>query len=275
MAEFVFKSIGILGATGKIDITREMVTAKQFLRMDGRFDLVINLNGLDALAIPAHALLDVTLKDNSISDRDERTVGAWGQIDRERVEIVLDRELNPNRSQIYLHFVDPTTARLYASSEEIRLEVPDDRKVGPSSHASFIYFAMDDKQELPIRAIVDTDGPLVRIGKMGPESVQNSRADLAFMSYGMPAVLEKFILALLTDEGNRLSSPRWDAMKDRIAAFDRVDSWADVKAQVVDLAPYEVQDKAETLALEFLKYGNIREVITNLYRLSQKNNEEA
>jgi len=252
-----------------------MVTVQQLLRTDGRHDLVLNLKGVEALGIPANAILDVTLKDNSVSDRKTVEVGAWGQIDRSRVEIVLDREMAPSRSQIYLQFIDPETARLHAASDEIRLAVPDEDRVGPGSTASFIHFKMVDDQDLPIRAVIDVDGPVVAIGKMGPKSVADSRADLAFMSYGMPAAIEKFVLALLLDENDRLSSPRWEALKSRLADFDRSESWADVKAQIIDLGPHEVQDKAEALAHEFLKYGNIRQVLTNLYRLSQKNIEEA
>jgi len=272
MMDFAINSLGIHGVAGKIDIDAAMVSIEQYQRPDGKYSLEIEMNGVESLAIPENAILDVTIKDNSVSFRREVTVGNWSSVNRRRVDIELDRALKPSRSQVFLNFVDPTTAVLYAATEELRLPVDDadgKRKAGES--ASFINFDVDPNQELPVKAVIEPTGPVIKFGRMGPSSVLESRSDFAFIGYALPGAIEKLVTALLIDEHNVLCTEEWEMMKSRMADFAGFDDWNDLKSKATGQA--EIVALAEQCAEAYMKHGKLKHLLKHLYETKKSETE--
>lgn len=272
--EFKYSSLGIHGVAGKIDIPGTAVVVEQYARPDGKHQLDIAMTNLDDLPIEEGAVLEVVVKDNSIAYRREFAIGAWSQIDRTRVEIPLDRELKPSRTQIYLHIFDPKTAKLWAATEELRLR--DDGPAGPQgaagSSASFIKFKVDPDQELPVRVIVDKTEPAISFGTMGPASVLESRSDFAFVGYALPLAIEKLVVAALLDRDDSLCSDQWLVLKDRVADLAGYADWGDMKSRVTE--PADILSNAQDCAAEFMARGRLKHTLAHLHKIARSTAEE-
>lgn len=227
MAYRTISELGSFGALDIVQIASDEVIVEQVRGEDGETSLSVDLTGLRSF-IPARAVPSVTVKDNFLNVRQKHLLGngIWGDGESRAFAVKLDKALHPSKTEISVVFTEPGDSRLIAGSGNLRLK---DDALDWSGGESFFRTKRDPNSRRPVTAIMETEGPTLVLGALGPSSSKQASEDFHFMAGHVIAAIEKFVTHLiLAGPGGAWDGTYWDAFRQRVAAARGMETWNEV-----------------------------------------------
>lgn len=267
-----YRNLGVIGATGNKHIDRDAIVIDQIFEKDGRTSLSLSISEFETKDFPAGSTLDVLVKDNKTNQRENIIVGDVHHIDVGNISEALPRQLDPKQSQFFIKVVAPDL-KILAQSDTVRLSGGDsgvDGAGNDSSSRSPIHTRIDDEQILPCVALLKDEYPLISFGKYGPQSTGEIKNDLGAVAYAIPGAIEKFVRALLDEDGDKFVGECWDGLRANIASTLGKKSWADLHEEHANMDPAEA---AEQIATEYFKEGKLIGLSEKLLNIKNSENE--
>jgi len=218
----VITDLGHFGATALVEIPAEELRVEQVVEDGAGAKLVVDLSGLSC-PVPSGAKGQVVVKDNLLTVRSvfDLPDGAEARA----YEFGLVRPLHPSRTEIEVCFTEAGDSRIVAICRGLRLR---DDTLDWSGGVSFFRTRRDPGNRRPITFLMEDEGPLILLGRLGPQSAKQASEDFHFLACDVIAGIEKCVTHLLLDTVDRYSGKDWDHMRQRIADARGFDSWKEV-----------------------------------------------